>query len=86
MECSNICTSISGQRDPTIKDVKAKALLTCPDDMVIEEIIFASFRNPGGFCGNFNIGTCHATRAKSIAHKVNINQLKLSSYVFSYMT
>jgi hypothetical protein len=71
VERSNICTFVSGQRDPTIKDVKPKALLTCPDDMVIEEIVFASFGNPEGFCGNFTIGSCHAARAMIIAKKVN---------------
>lgn len=68
---NNICTFVSGQRNPTIKDAKPKALLTCPDEMVVEEIVFASFGNPGGLCGNFTIGSCHAPDAKIIAEQVN---------------
>lgn len=71
VECNNICTCVSGQRDPTIKDAKPKALLTCPDEMVIEEIVFASFGNPEGFCGNFTIGSCHSPHARIVAEKVN---------------
>ncbi|KAF3336164.1 beta-galactosidase 11-like isoform X1 [Carex littledalei] len=67
---NNICTFVSGQRNPTIKDAKPIALLKCPDEMVVEEIVFASFGNPEGFCGNFTIGSCHAPNAKIIAEQL----------------
>lgn len=68
---NNICTLVSEQRNPMIKDAKPKALLMCPDEMVVEEIVFASFGNPEGLCGNFTIGSCHSPNAKIIAEQVN---------------
>ncbi|KAJ3687354.1 hypothetical protein LUZ61_016518 [Rhynchospora tenuis] len=71
VERNDICTFVSWQLDHTVKDVKPRALLTCPKEMIIEKIVFASFGNPVGFCGNFTIGSCHASYAETVAKKVN---------------
>ncbi|KAG6472356.1 hypothetical protein ZIOFF_069816 [Zingiber officinale] len=45
------------------------AHLKCPGKKVIDEIAFASFRNPDGLCGSFIIGSCHAPRTKTAVEK-----------------
>ncbi|XP_072972275.1 beta-galactosidase 11-like [Typha angustifolia] len=52
------------------EDVKPKATLKCPDDKVINKIVFASYGNPMGVCGSFRAGTCDAPQAKDIAEKL----------------
>ena len=37
---------------------------------IIQEVVFASFGNPEGPCGNFTVGTCHTPNAKQVVEKV----------------
>ncbi|RWW05136.1 hypothetical protein BHE74_00055296 [Ensete ventricosum] len=81
----NICTFVSAQHpaqigtwsreDSQIRsavgDAKPEARLECGEKKVIRSIVFASFGNPDGMCGNFTVGSCHTTQAKSVVEKVN---------------
>nr|CAD1830526.1 unnamed protein product [Ananas comosus var. bracteatus] len=80
----NICTFVSEfhpahikswvRTDSQIKavaeEVKPKATLKCSDKKVINKIVFASFGNPMGICGNFTAGTCHSPQAKILVEKL----------------
>ncbi|XP_072979925.1 beta-galactosidase 11-like [Typha angustifolia] len=80
----NICTFVSelhpahskswAREDGKIKavgeDVKAQANLKCPGKKVMNKIVFASFGNPMGICGNFTVGNCHSPQVKITAEKL----------------
>ncbi|XP_078173260.1 beta-galactosidase 11-like [Carex rostrata] len=80
----NICTFVSelnpahsktwSRQDGQIKtvgdDLKPAAKLTCPDKKIINKIVFASFGNPLGMCGNFTAGTCHTPQAIPLVEKL----------------
>lgn len=80
----NICTFVSEFHPAHIKswvrtdnqikavaeEVKPKATLKCADKKVINKIVFASFGNPMGICGNFTAGNCHSSQAKILVEKV----------------
>lgn len=40
--------------------------LTAPVGHVFDKVLFASYGNPDGTCGNFSIGACHAAASQSI--------------------
>ncbi|XP_038973929.1 beta-galactosidase 11-like [Phoenix dactylifera] len=78
----NICAFVSEDHPPsarsfqmkgnelqTIEDAKPKAHLKCDSKKVIQAIVFASFGNPTGPCGNYTIGSCHAPQTWSIIEK-----------------
>ncbi|CAL9081441.1 unnamed protein product [Musa acuminata var. zebrina] len=79
----NICTFVSAQHpaqigtwsreDSQIRsvvgDAKPEARLKCGEKKVIRSIVFASFGNPDGMCGNFTVGSCHTQQAKSVVEK-----------------
>ncbi|KAF8753081.1 hypothetical protein HU200_011735 [Digitaria exilis] len=85
----NICTFIS-EKNPahirswqrkdsqiTAKDggnLKPQATLTCPPKKVIQQVVFASYGNPEGICGNYTVGSCHSPRAKEVAEKTCLGQ------------
>jgi hypothetical protein len=52
------------------EDHSTRGILTCPPKKIIQEVIFASFGNPEGMCGNFTVGTCHTPGAKQFVEKV----------------
>uniref|UniRef100_A0A804P1W4 Beta-galactosidase n=1 Tax=Zea mays TaxID=4577 RepID=A0A804P1W4_MAIZE len=79
----NICTFIS-ERNPahikswerkdsqitvTAADLKPRATLTCSPKKLIQQVVFASYGNPMGICGNYTIGSCHTPRAKELVEK-----------------
>ncbi|ONM23189.1 Beta-galactosidase 11 [Zea mays] len=51
------------------EDHSRRGTLTCPPEKTIQEVVFASFGNPDGMCGNFTVGTCHTPNAKQIVEK-----------------
>lgn len=83
----NICTFVSelnpahsktwsrqdGQLKSVGDDLKPAAKLTCPDKKIINKVVFASFGNPLGMCGNFTAGNCHTPHAISLVEKVAIH-------------
>jgi hypothetical protein len=80
----NICTFVSeyhtahskswtrqgGQIKTMAEDMRPHASLRCLRKKVITKIIFASFGNPMGMCGNFTAGTCHSPQALLLVEKV----------------
>uniref|UniRef100_A0ACD5XZP6 Uncharacterized protein n=1 Tax=Avena sativa TaxID=4498 RepID=A0ACD5XZP6_AVESA len=62
-------TEAGGQIKLIAEDHSARGILTCPPMKKIQEVVFASFGNPVGSCGNFTAGTCHTPNAKSIVEK-----------------
>ncbi|XP_030523326.1 beta-galactosidase 13-like [Rhodamnia argentea] len=54
---------------PVLDDVKPAAHLKCPNHKKIVAIEFASFGNPEGVCGNFNLGDCNSPVAKDVVEK-----------------
>jgi len=55
------------------EDHNTRGTLTCPPKKTIQEVVFASFGNPEGMCGNFTVGTCHTPNAKQVVEKVHIS-------------
>ncbi|WOL18587.1 beta-galactosidase 11 [Canna indica] len=41
----------------------------CDLKKVIGSIVFASFGNPIGACGNFTVGNCHTSKVNSVVEK-----------------
>ncbi|KAK1633099.1 hypothetical protein QYE76_007414 [Lolium multiflorum] len=58
-----------GQIKLIAEDHSTRGILTCPPKKKIQEVVFASFGNPDGTCGNFTAGTCHTPNAKDIVTK-----------------
>ncbi|XP_014757381.1 beta-galactosidase 12 isoform X2 [Brachypodium distachyon] len=58
-----------GQIKLIAEDHSSRGILTCPHKKTIEEVVFASFGNPEGACGNFTAGTCHTPNAKEFVAK-----------------
>ncbi|WOL18586.1 beta-galactosidase 11-like [Canna indica] len=79
----NICAIVSDQHPARVgswlrennqirsvgNNMKPEAQLECDSDKVIRSIVFASFGNPGGACGNFTVGNCHTPKIKSVVEK-----------------
>nr|CAB3454079.1 unnamed protein product [Digitaria exilis] len=51
------------------EDHSTRGTLSCPPEKTIQEVVFASFGNPEGMCGNFTVGTCHTPDAKQVVEK-----------------
>uniref|UniRef100_K3ZQT2 Beta-galactosidase n=1 Tax=Setaria italica TaxID=4555 RepID=K3ZQT2_SETIT len=51
------------------EDHSTRGTLSCPPKKTIQEVVFASFGNPEGMCGNFTVGTCHTPNAKQVVEK-----------------
>ncbi|KAK8625188.1 hypothetical protein V6N13_090063 [Hibiscus sabdariffa] len=54
---------------PLVNDLKPKAELTCPDQMKIAAVEFASFGDPLGNCGSYVQGNCTAPASKQVVEK-----------------
>ncbi|XP_078448276.1 beta-galactosidase 11-like [Wolffia australiana] len=52
-----------------VEDVKPRAQLKCDEGKVVNSVVFASFGNPGGACGNLTVGSCHAPATRSVVEK-----------------
>jgi hypothetical protein len=84
----NICTFISEDNPAHIRswkrqdsqltavadDLKPRAVLTCPPKKTIQQVVFASFGNPEGICGNYTVGSCHTPRAQEVAEKACVGK------------
>jgi hypothetical protein len=95
----NICTFVSelnpahskswSRQDGQIKtiedDLNPAAKLTCPEKKIINKVVFASYGNPMGMCGNFTIGSCHTPQAISLVEKVAVSHFSHNfHYYFLY--
>jgi hypothetical protein len=47
-------------------DEAATVTLTCPDGLVISDVVFASYGDPSGACGSFTTGECHAASSAPV--------------------
>jgi len=79
----NICTLVSelypahvrswvregSQIRTAVEDVKPDARLKCSKGKTIQSVVFASFGNPEGMCGELKVGTCHAPQTQSVVEK-----------------
>ncbi|RWW37753.1 hypothetical protein BHE74_00057093 [Ensete ventricosum] len=63
----------NSQIETVVNDAKPEATLSCIGEKVIRSIVFASFGNPSGMCGNFTVGSCHARQAKSVVEQVTLS-------------
>ncbi|RRT54092.1 hypothetical protein B296_00015914 [Ensete ventricosum] len=63
----------NSQIETVVNDAKPEATLSCTGEKVIRSIVFASFGNPSGMCGNFTVGSCHARQAKSVVEQVTLS-------------
>ncbi|KAG6533703.1 hypothetical protein ZIOFF_007578 [Zingiber officinale] len=73
----NICTLVSQNYPPPVdswsssgeNSNKPEAHLKCREKMVIRSVVFASFGNPSGICGNFTVGNCHSPNVKNMVEQ-----------------
>ncbi|WOK94685.1 hypothetical protein Cni_G03390 [Canna indica] len=85
----NICTVVSDANPPSVwswemqngnlrsvvHQPKTEATLSCTGSKkVIQSVVFASFGNPTGMCGNFTAGSCHTPNAKAFVEKACIGK------------
>ncbi|KAL6661951.1 hypothetical protein ACP70R_001335 [Stipagrostis hirtigluma subsp. patula] len=54
--------------------LKPRATLACPPKKAIQQVVFASFGNPVGLCGNYTFGSCHAPRAKEVVEQACVGK------------
>ena len=52
--------------------------IICPSNSIISNIHFASYGNPEGVCGNYTVGSCHATQSMNIVMNECLNKNKCS--------
>jgi len=69
--------SISNTIAVTDKENTATRII-CPSDSIISNIHFASYGNPEGVCGNYTVGSCHATHSMNIVLNECLNKNKSS--------
>ncbi|EEE69115.1 hypothetical protein OsJ_28192 [Oryza sativa Japonica Group] len=62
---------------------KPTAVLSCPTKKTIQSVVFASYGNPLGICGNYTVGSCHAPRTKEVVEKACIGRKTCSLVVSS---
>ncbi|KAJ3692808.1 hypothetical protein LUZ60_011903 [Juncus effusus] len=93
----NICTFVSEHHPAHIKswsrengklktiaqDVIPRAALRCPSKKVVSKIVFASFGNPMGMCGNFTVGNCHTPKATQVVEKLCLGKRSCTLPVMS---
>ncbi|KAL6855899.1 hypothetical protein ACP4OV_018701 [Aristida adscensionis] len=83
----NICTFVSEGNPAHVRTwerkdgkitggdgAKPQATLTCPPKKAIHQVVFASFGNPLGICGNYTFGSCHAPRAMDVVQKACVGR------------
>lgn len=59
-----------------VDDVKPKAHLKCPNKKVITSVDFASFGDPFGSCGHFNLGNCTSSSSKQVVEQFCLGKAK----------
>lgn len=86
----NICTFISEKNPAHVRswerkgsqitvradggDLRPRASLACPPKKLIQQVVFASYGNPAGICGNYTVGSCHAPRTKEVVEKACVGK------------
>jgi hypothetical protein len=65
--CANVATCAA-------VDENQPLTLSCPAGRKILSIAFASYGTPGGMCGAYTLGTCHATNSASIVGAACVGQ------------
>uniref|UniRef100_A0A0E0LXQ1 Beta-galactosidase n=1 Tax=Oryza punctata TaxID=4537 RepID=A0A0E0LXQ1_ORYPU len=68
---------------PVAGGLKPTAVLSCPPKKTIQSVVFASYGNPLGICGNYTIGSCHAPRTKEVVEKACVGRKTCSLVVAS---
>lgn len=63
--------------------LKPTAVLSCPTKKTIQSVVFASYGNPLGICGNYTVGSCHAPRTKEVVEKACVGRKTCSLVVSS---
>ncbi|CAI0469000.1 unnamed protein product, partial [Linum tenue] len=79
---STVCASVAedypnlqGNATVHLKCPKRKAMvhLRCPENRSMDNILFASFGTPTGYCGSFNVGDYHDVNSLSVVEKVKVS-------------
>ncbi|XP_027357087.1 beta-galactosidase 13-like [Abrus precatorius] len=65
----NSWVSRDGKFKPVVDVIGPQASLECEDGKKIVAVDFASFGNPTGYCGFFNMGNCTAAATKSVVEQ-----------------
>jgi len=52
--------------------------ITCPSGLIVSDVRFASYGNPGGSCGSYTVGSCHASNSMNIISSECLNQTTCS--------
>lgn len=55
-----------------VDDAKPSAHLKCPNHKVIAAVDFASFGDPYGVCGSYQLGNCTSPISKQVVEEVKI--------------
>lgn len=61
--------SKGGNLRAKVNDLKPKAELTCPNQLQIVAVEFASFGDPFGACGNYMVGNCTSPVSKEVVEQ-----------------
>ena len=77
LEAFQISSTSSSTCAVTDEENKATRII-CPSDSIISNIHFASYGNPEGVCGNYTVGSCHATQSVTIVMNECLNKNKCS--------
>ncbi|CAI0468997.1 unnamed protein product [Linum tenue] len=67
---SRLCASVAEDHPPL---GKAMVHLRCPENRSMDNILFASFGTPTGYCGSFNVGDYHDVNSLSVVEKVKVS-------------
>ncbi|KAF7810784.1 beta-galactosidase 13-like [Senna tora] len=82
-----ICSLITDNHPPNVRHWNGKmqqfpsgvmrgAVLNCPNHKKIRAVEFASFGNPTGFCGDFQMGSCNVEATKQIVEQRCLGKVK----------
>ena len=75
--CDGDFVTLTGATSGTIcatAEENQPATLTAPAGAVFTSVVFASYGLPEGTCGNFTIGSCHATTSQSVVEGLILGQ------------
>lgn len=80
---NTICSYITDEHPPNVRSftnkgtklhavvdkLKPESTLKCPGFKKVSAVQFASFGNPTGFCGTFELGTCNSAVSQHVVEK-----------------
>lgn len=65
---------------------RPKVQLQCPPRRNISRILFASYGNPTGDCGNYAIGSCHSFTSLPTIEEVSLRiTLQICVYIYAFL-